>query len=170
MRGARPWECTQGGAKERVPAGMSGVRLWLCIGAVGLAGFGLVESGLHAHGDLHHQRMHVHRHGDVAHTHHNAHNTDDGLMLLSDGGAVPWPCGDERHCCMNHGVPDAIHFTHFTLGGTRRLSELNPVATNFDVCTGVLFLPEAMMPPRAPPDGPSSQDALPHLRMIVLLI
>jgi hypothetical protein len=86
------------------------------------------------------------------------------------GTGASRPCGgDEHHCCMDHGDrPDAVHFT-LPPRETRRLSEIDMVTTDMDVSAGVSVAPEAWAPPRAPPDGPSSQDTLPHLRTIVLL-
>lgn len=154
---------------RRIATKMSDVRLWLCISAVGLAGFGLAERGLHAHGEEQHHHTHAHRHGDTTHTHHHSHDADDGHVPQPTDAGAPQPCGgDEHHCCMDHGQPDAVHFT-LPPRETRRLSDLDTVATDVDVAAGVAFVPEAWAPPRAPPDGPSSQDPLPQLRTIVLL-
>ncbi len=148
---------------------MSDLRLWLCISAVGLAGFGLAEWGVHAHGEEHHHHTHAHRHGDTAHTHHHSHDAEDGHVPLPESSDDTRPCGgNEHHCCVDHGQPDAVHFT-LPPRETRRLSELDTVATDFAAIVSVDFQPEPWTPPRAPPDRPSSQDALPHLRTIVLL-
>lgn len=149
---------------------MSGVRLWLCIGAVSLAGYGLAEQSLHAHGDEHHHHTHAHSHGATTHTHYHSHDADDGHVPQAAQSGVPRPCGgDEHHCCMDHGQPDAVYFT-LPPREARRLIDLDTVVTDVDVFAGAQFLLEAWTPPRAPPDGPSSQDTLPHLRTIVLLI
>ena len=149
---------------------MDGVRLCLCISAVGLAGFGLAEWGMHPHRDEHHHHTYAHRHGDTTHTHHHSHDADDLHVPLPDGGDKPQPCGgDEHHCCMEHGGQQYAVLITLPPRETRRLSELEAVITNSNVGVGASFLPEAWTPPRAPPDGPSSQDTLPHLRTIVLL-
>jgi hypothetical protein len=148
---------------------MRDVKLWVCAVAVALAGFGLAERLSHAHGDEHHHHTHTHRHGGTTHRHHHSHDTDDGHASLPPGGDAQRPCGgDEHHCCTNNGQPDAVYFT-VPPRDSRRLSQLETVTTDVNSSVGVSFLPEAWTPPRAPPSGPSSQDAIPHLRTIVLL-
>lgn len=148
---------------------MSGVRLWLCVGAVALAGVWLAGRGLHAHGDGHDHHTHAHHHDATTHAHYHSHDPDDGHVPAPLRTDAPQPCGgDEHHCCVDHGEPDAVHFT-LPPRETRRLSEFDTVATDVDVAAGFAFVPEAWTPPRAPPDGPSSQDPLPQLRTIVLL-
>ncbi len=135
-----------------------------------MAGVWLAERGLYAHGDGHHHRAHAHDHDATTHTRHHSHDTGDGHVPQSPDADAPRPCGgDEHHCCMDHGgQSDAAHFT-LPPRETRRLSELDRIATDVDVAAGVAFAPEAWTPPRAPPRGPASQDTLPHLRTIVLL-
>ncbi len=145
------------------------MRLWLCIGAIGLAGFGLGEWGMHAHGDEHHHHTHEHRHGDVSHTHYHSHDADDSHIPQPADSGAPEPCGgDEHHCCTDHGEPDAMHVT-IPVRETRRLTQLETASLHHTVSCGVDFQSEAWTPPRGPPAGPSSQDAIPHLRTIVLL-
>jgi hypothetical protein len=148
---------------------MREVKLWLCIGAVGLAGYWLAERGLHAHDHAPHHHTHAHSHGSTTHTHHHSHDADAGHVPLTAQGNTPRPCGgDEHHCCIDHGQPDAVHFA-LPPRETRQLSDLDTIASDIGVFVGMCFKPEAWTPPRAPPDGSSSQDTLPHLRTIVLL-
>jgi hypothetical protein len=148
---------------------MNGVKFWLCMGAAGLAGFALVERGLHAHGDGHHHHAHAHRHGHLIHTHHHWHGPNGAHEAPPDSRGGARPCsGDEHQCCVERCPADAVHFT-LPPRETRRLNELDTVAAAFDVSVGASFVPEMSAPPRAPPDEPTSQDTLPHLRTVVLL-
>ncbi len=154
---------------------MSGLRLWLCINAVGLAGFGLAAQGLHTHDDGHHHHdqhhhTHTHSHGGTTHTHHHSHHADDRHVPQPYDDDVPRQCGgDEHHCCMEHGQPNDVHFT-LPQRESRRLSELNIVTTLIGTSpAGTAFLLEAWTPPRGPPTALCGQDALPQLRTIVLL-
>lgn len=148
---------------------LDSLKLWQCVAAVGLAGFGLAVWVSHAHGDEHHHHTHEHRHGNLTHTHHHSHDADEGHDARPTGGESRRPCGgDDHHCCMDHGQPDAADLT-LPPRETRRQSELDTVAADVPVFTGRAFLPEAWTPPRAPPWFESGQDALPQLRTIVLL-
>lgn len=70
---------------------------------------------------------------------------------------------------MDHGAqPDAVHFT-LPPRETRRLSELDTVATDVDVAASVACAPGVCAPSRGPPGGSRSQDPLLQLRTIVLL-
>lgn len=154
---------------RRVATSMNGVTLWLGIGAVGLAGFVLVDLASHAHGDGQHHHAHAHRHGHLIRTHHHGHGPNAGHEPPPDRSADARPCGgDEHHCCMERCPSDTAHFT-LASRETRRLNELDTVAADSDVPVGASFMPEVATPPRAPPDEPTSQDTLPHLRTIVLL-
>lgn len=149
---------------------MDGVKVWLCVAAVGLAGFGLAIWASHAHGhEHHHYHTHEHRHGDFTHTHHHAHDAHERHAPLPTRGDSPRPCGgDDHHCCSDNGQPDAAHFS-LPPREARRLKEHHTVAPGVLVSTGRVFLHEAWTPPRAPPWFESSQNALPQLRTIVLL-
>ncbi len=149
---------------------MGGVRLWLCVGAFGLAGLGLVEWRAHAHdAEHHHHHTHMHRHGDITHTHHHSHDTDDGHAPPAQGDVSSIPDGgEEHHCGVDHGQPDAALATAAPRDA-RRLSRFESASTLCGLSSGDKCEGEPWTPPRAPPAPLSSQAVLSQLRTIVLL-
>jgi hypothetical protein len=162
---------TDGGGPESSRDGteMSDVKMWLFVGAIGLAGYGLAQRGSHAHDEEHHHHTHEHSHGGATHTHYHSHDADDGHVPEPGDGGVPRPCGgDDHHCCMDHGQPDGVVLT-VPPRESRRPSNLDTASTPVAILTTAHIHAVALTPPRAPPRTSSSQDSLPHLRTIVLL-
>jgi hypothetical protein len=156
---------------------MSDVKMWLCVGAIGVAGYGLAQQGSRAHDDEHHHHTHAHSHGGAAHTHYHSHDPDDGHVPEPGNagapepqdGEVPRPCGgDDHHCCTDHGQPEGVVLT-LPPRESRRPNSLATAATPVAVLTTADIQAVALTPPRAPPRTSSNQDSLPHLRTIVLL-
>lgn len=136
--------------------------MWLSLGAIGLAGFGLSEWGSHAHDDGHHHHSHEHTHGGTTHSHHHSHDEHDGHAR------EPSDNDNDHHNIIDHGNPDPVILT-VPPRETRRVDDVETISIAVVAPATADCRSVALPPPRSPPRASSGQDALPHLRTIVLL-